>query len=164
MMKQLLLLCHCIMTSSFAKGRNIILIVGRGGVKMENQDHEKRLHLAERLNWDYDVDPALLLAVIDGKMDKVGPFDADRLMVRSLERLSWYAVVALWGMDRLTIFPISTVLPRLRSVELRRRYDYAFRLLRNETLPTAGWSTEMRSQLRHGLFSHRWDRTQPHIS
>lgn len=65
-----------------------------------------RLALVERLNWDYDVEPQQFLAVIDGAASKAGPFNAERLLVRSLERLSWYAVIALWGAERISFSPV----------------------------------------------------------
>jgi len=120
-----------------------------------------RLELVKRLNWDYDVEPEMLLQVIDGTMLKAGPFDADRLLVRSLERLGWYSVIALWGKTRLAGFAIDAVLPRLRSAELRKRYEFSFKLLRGEIISAAGWSPELRSRVRNGFLSHRWDRAQP---
>ena len=54
--------------------------------------HE-RYELVKALNWDYQVNPEDLLAVVEGKLPKAGPFDAERLLVRSLERLTWYAVL-----------------------------------------------------------------------
>ncbi len=120
-----------------------------------------RLALVGRLNWDYDVDPGELLSVIDGTLTKAGPFDTERLLVRSLERLGWYAVLALWGADHLAKMNPDSILPRIRSPELRKRYEFAFKLLRGEALPATGWSTELRRRVRHGFLSHRWDRTQP---
>jgi hypothetical protein len=57
---------------------------------MEALSLDERISLAENLNWDYEIDASELLDVIDGKIPKAGPFDAPRLLVRSLERLSWH--------------------------------------------------------------------------
>jgi hypothetical protein len=120
-----------------------------------------RLELVKRLNWDYDIEPEMLLKVIDGAMMQAGPFNAERLLVRSLERLSWYSVIALWGTSRLSRFKMDAVLPRLRSSELRKRYEFAFKVLQGEIISPVGWCPELRSRVRNGFFSHRWDRAQP---
>lgn len=127
---------------------------------MNDGDPDTRLRLAAGLNWDYEVRPEELLAVIDGRMEKAGPFDRDRLLVRSQERLTWLKVVELWGADRLAAVDIRPLLGRVRSPELRRRYDFVFRLLRKEVVPSSGWGPELRGRVRSGLLSHRWDRTQ----
>ncbi len=49
--------------------------------------------------WDYDVDPDELFEVITGKREKSGPFDAERIFVRMLERLSWYELIELLGLE-----------------------------------------------------------------
>jgi hypothetical protein len=128
---------------------------------MEGLSREDRLRLAAGLNWDYDVDVSVLLEVIDGSSLKAGPFDAQRLLVRSLERLSWHRIVALWGIDRLLAVYEPSLLSRIRSSEFRRRYAFVFGLLRNEAVPTTGWSPEMRRRMQDGLFSHRWYRAKP---
>jgi len=62
--------------------------------------------------------------------------DSDRLEL--VKRLSWYSVIALCGAARLAGFAMDAVLPRLRSKELRKRYEFAFKLLRGENLSAAG--------------------------
>ena len=127
---------------------------------MEALPREDRLRLAAGLNWDYDVEAAALLEVIDGQVPEAGPFDARKLLVRSLERLSWHRIVALWGADRLLAVYDPSLLSRIRSSEFRRRYAFAFGLLRNEAVSSPGWSPEMRRRMQDGLFSHRWYRAR----
>lgn len=40
-----------------------------------------------------------MLSVIEGKTPTAGPFDREKLFVRSLERLPWHRVILLWGLD-----------------------------------------------------------------
>ena len=122
--------------------------------------HE-RYELVKALNWDYQVNPEDLLAVVEGKIPNAGPFYAERLLVRSLERLTWYAVLNLWGLDRLLEIYKPGLLRRIRSSELRRRYEFLFRLLRNEPVSPPGWSAEMRRRIQRGILSHRWYRKWP---
>ena len=101
---------------------------------MESLSREERLRLVASLNWDYDADPSSMLEVIDGLVLKTGPFDARRLLVLSLERLSWHRIVALWGVERLLAVYDPTVLSRIRSPEFRRRFAFVFGVLRNEVV------------------------------
>ena len=92
--------------------------VQTGGL-LESLSREERLRLVASLNWDYDADPSSMLDVIDGLILKVEPFDARRLLVRSLERLTWHRIVALWGVERLLAVYDPMVLSRIRSTTKR---------------------------------------------
>ena len=48
---------------------------------------EEKLKLMRSLNWDYTTTPEDMLAVVEGELDKAGPFDKTFLFVRSLQRL-----------------------------------------------------------------------------
>jgi len=59
--------------------------------------YDEKIKLMRSLNWDYLDTHEDMLAVIEGKLASSGAFTRDRLFVRSLERLPWHYVVALWG-------------------------------------------------------------------
>jgi hypothetical protein len=62
---------------------------------------EEKLRCMKSLNWDYTTSPEDMLAVLEGRMEKAGPFDKKTLLVRSLERFHWEYVVALWGVEKI---------------------------------------------------------------
>ena len=63
--------------------------------------HEEKIKLMSNLNWDYKDTYEDMLAVIEGKLDSSGAFTRDKLFVRSLERLPWHYITALWGIEKI---------------------------------------------------------------
>jgi len=66
---------------------------------MMNLSHDDKLKLMSNLNWDYLDTHEDMLSVIEGRLETSGAFTRDRLFVRSLERLPWHYVTALWGVE-----------------------------------------------------------------
>jgi hypothetical protein len=62
---------------------------------------EEKLKCMKSLNWDYTTSPEDMLAVLEGRVEKAGPFNQKTLLVRSLERLHWEYVAALWGVEKI---------------------------------------------------------------
>ena len=131
---------------------------------MERLANTERIKILSALNWDYDVGVNDMLRVVDGTLLKIGPFDAQRILVRCLERLTWYRIVQLWGMDRLLVVYNDSLLKRLRSTELRSRYAFTFGVLQKEPVSASRWSPELRESMQHFLLSNRWYRTKPRLS
>jgi hypothetical protein len=115
---------------------------------------EKKIELVKLLNWDYAVSAEDMLAVIEGRLEKAPPFDRPFLFVRSLERLPWHYIVALWGIDAIQELYTPRVAARVWPPGMRSRYDYAVKLLRGEAVSSTGWSPERREELRHTVLSH----------
>jgi hypothetical protein len=111
--------------------------------------------MMKTLNWDYAVSPEDMLAVVEGKKARVGNFDQERIFVRSLERLSWHRLVALWGVEKIKTLYTPQVARRLRSPDFRREYDFAVGILRGEPVSVAGWGSERSKQLQN-LFLSNW--------
>jgi hypothetical protein len=119
---------------------------------------DEKLDLMGSLNWDYLDKPEDMLAVIEGQLDSSGAFNRDKLFVRSLERLSWYSIIGLWGLETVKRLYRPELAGRIWPKSLRERYDFAFALLRREPLPPARWGDEHYQQMRHTIFSNRWYR------
>ena len=64
---------------------------------MLNLSYEEKLKLMSNLNWDYLDKYEDMLAVIENRLERSGAFTRDKLFVRSLERLPWHYMTALWG-------------------------------------------------------------------
>jgi hypothetical protein len=120
---------------------------------------EEKLDIMRTLNWDYDVSSEEMLEVIEGSIPKAGPFDRSRLLVRSLERVSWHRLIALWGTDAVKELYTPALARRLRSPELRRTCDFAIAILRREPVSVARWGSECYKSLRDTVFSNRWYRS-----
>ena len=108
------------------------------------------------LNWDYLDTHEDMLAVIEGRLQSSGSFTRDKLFVRSMERLCWYYFIGLWGVEAVKELYTPELAGRIWPRELRKRYDFAIRILRKEPLPPARWGDEYYKQMWHPVFSNRW--------
>lgn len=108
--------------------------------------------------WDYDVDPDELFEVIIGKREKSGPFDAERIFVRMLERLSWYELIELLGLEFIKNHLSKDVIRKIRFKALRGRYETIRKVLSGDPLSFSGWDHEYREKIKYTLLSNRWYR------
>ena len=121
-----------------------------------NLSHDEKLKLMTSLNWDYLDTAEDMLAVIEGKLETSGVFTRDKLFVRSLERLSWYYITGLWGIEAVKKMYTPEIANRIWPKDLRKRYDFTLTVLRREPLPPARWGEEYYKQMWHPVFSDRW--------
>jgi hypothetical protein len=110
------------------------------------------------LNWDYLDKPEDMLAVIEGSLASSGAFTREKLFVRSLERLSWYRIIGLWGVEEIKKLYTPELAGRIWPKDLRWRYDFALAILRREPVSVTRWGDEHYKQMRDTIFSNRWYR------
>ena len=118
--------------------------------------HDEKLKLMGNLNWDYLDTHEDMLAVIEGTLDSSGAFTRDKLFVRSLERLPWHYVTALWGVETIKDLYTPDIAKRIWPKERRKHFDYALAVLRREPLPPSRWGDECYKQMWRPVFSNRW--------
>jgi len=121
--------------------------------------HEEKLKLMKSLNWDYLDSHEDMLEVIEGRLETSGAFTRDKLFVRSLERLPWHYMVALWGVETIKELYTPEIASRIWPKERRKHFDFALAVLRREPLPTTRWGDEFYKSKRHRFFSDRWNGT-----
>jgi hypothetical protein len=109
--------------------------------------------------WDYNIDPVDFFEVAVGMKDSVGFFNQEAALIRMLERLSWYDLIYLFGINKLSILLRKEIIARLRMKELREQYEFARKILQGEPVSFSGWSPEYREKIKHTLLSNRWYRT-----
>ena len=117
--------------------------------------NEEKLKLMSSLNWDYLDKHEDMLAVIEGHLESSGAFTRDKLFVRSLERLTWYTIIGLWGIESIKELYTPETAGRIWPKDLRKRYDFALAVLRREPLPPARWGDEYFKSERYRFFSDR---------
>ena len=110
--------------------------------------------------WDYDIDPYEFYEVAAGMRQRVGTFTQDTALIRLFERLGWYDLIDLFGLDGLKILLTKERIVRLRIPELRERYELARKVLHGEPVSFSGWSPEARERIRRTFLSDRWYRTE----
>ena len=121
--------------------------------------YEEKIELMGSLNWDYLDKHEDMLAVIEGRLESSGAFDRDKLFVRSLERLPWHYVIALWGVEKIKELYTPEIAKRIWPKERRPHFDYALAVLRREPLPPARWGDGYFKSQRYRFFSDRGNST-----
>ena len=128
---------------------------------MISVDEKERIRLImKHVVWDYDIDPYQLHEVVLGLREKAGHFDRQRVLLRMLERLSWYDLLDLLGVDLLRTLLTPGTIAQIRRRDVRERYEHIKRVLHDEALPSSGWNPEYRERIRHTLLSDRWYRSE----
>ena len=121
--------------------------------------YDEKINLMSSLNWDYLVSHEDMLDVIEGRLESAGAFTRDRLFVRSLERLPWHYITALWGVETIKEMYTEDIAKRIWPKGRRKHFDFALAVLRREPLPPARWGDEYYISMRHRFFSNRGDST-----
>jgi hypothetical protein len=127
---------------------------------MKHLNKGKIRSIMKLIVWDYDVDPYVLYEVVTGKRDKVGHFDAERILIRMLERLSWYDLINILGMEFLRSALTPQVIKKIRLMDVQEKYDFVRKVLQGEAVSFSGWSPLYRERIKHTLLSDRWYRTE----
>jgi len=122
---------------------------------MLNLSHEEKIDLMRSLNWDYLDTYEDMLLVIEGRIKTSGAFTQDRLFVRSLERLPWHYVTALWGIEKIKELYTPEIARRIWPKERRYHFDFALAVLRREPLPVTRWGDEYFTTQRNRFFFDR---------
>ena len=117
--------------------------------------YEEKLALMNALNWDYFDKPEDMLAVIENRLESSGTFTQEKLFIRSLERLPWHYLTALWGIEAIKKMYTSEIAHRIWPKERKHHYDFALAILRGELLPLTRWGYEYYISERHRFFLDR---------
>jgi hypothetical protein len=117
--------------------------------------HDEKIKLMSYLNWDYLDSSEDMLAVIEGKLESSGAFNREKLFVRSMERLTWYSFIGLWGLDAVKELYTPKLASRIWPKERKQHYDFAIGILRKEPVSPPGWGTEYFKSERFEFFSNR---------
>ena len=112
--------------------------------------------IMKHIVWDYDFDPFVLYDVAIGRVEKAGHFTRERVLLRMLERLSWYDLLDLLGIDSLRSILTSELISKIGDSALREKYEYVGTVLQGKAVPVAGWDPASRKRIRDTLLSYRW--------
>ena len=124
---------------------------------MHGRDEMRKL--LKPIVWDYDIDPAAFYEIAAGVRDRIGGITREKALIRMFERLSWYDLVAIFGVDGLKELLLEDFIGKVRPKMLRERYEIARQLLHRETISVSGWDPEYREKIQSTLLSNRWYRS-----
>lgn len=108
--------------------------------------------------WDYNINPHELYLIATDKKPGKGFFNKEYLLKRLLERLSWYEIIEIFGIDYIKVNLTPKIIFGIRNPILKRRYEFIRKVLQGEALSFTGWSDENRKRLKSSVLSHRWNR------
>ena len=120
---------------------------------------EKKYKVLKSIFWDYNTDLLSLDKLIAGDTNSIDEYNFKLILNRILERLNWYELIDILGIELLKKNLTPETINRLRTQELKNRYERIRRILYKEPLPFTGWDPEYRKRIRATLLSYRWDRT-----
>ena len=129
-------------------------------MNMQNVAEKKKIeNILAKIIWDYDVKPYDLYLVHAGKREAAGPFTTEKIFIRMLERLSWYDLLDIVGLDFLKRNLTGELIKNIRFHDLREKYEFVRKILQGEAVSFSGWSVEYREKIESTLLSNRWYRT-----
>jgi len=117
---------------------------------------KKKYRNLKRINWDYTISVEDMFAVINGEKSHAGHWNQDDLLIRMLERLSWYDLLDFFTPDILALKLNPNLLSRVHNKEKRAKYERLGKILRGETVSFTKWGAEYSAECKNTLFSNRW--------
>ncbi len=125
------------------------------------RNKKKVLRLLQKIVWDYQIDPQELYAVLESRRQRIFHFDEEKILLRMLERLAWYDILEIVGLEKIEQRLTRELIGKLRNADLRDKYERVRKILQGEPLPVSGWDPEYREKIKATLLSNRWYRTEP---
>ena len=119
---------------------------------------EEKYKILKTIFWDYNTERLNLDKVISMDFSSIDEYEFKLILNRMLERLSWYEMLDIVGVELIKKHLTAEVIGRLRSKELKDRYERIRRILFKEPLPFSGWDSEYRKRIKATLLSNRWYR------
>ena len=117
---------------------------------------KEKYRCLKRINWDYTISIEDMFAVINGEKSHAGHWNQNDLLIRMLERLSWYDLLDFFAPDMLAQKLNPDLLSRIRNKEKRTKYERLGKILRGETVSFTKWGARYSAESRDSLFSNRW--------
>lgn len=117
---------------------------------------EEKYKILKKIFWDYNIDLLPLNKIVNMQFDVIDKYDFDLVINRMLERLSWSDILDILGVDLLKKILVPGLINKLRSNELKDRYERIRRILFREPLPLSGWDPEYIKRIKTTLLSDRW--------
>ncbi len=114
-----------------------------------------KLALLERIFWDYNIEYLPLTEFVEHQFNEIKEYDYRLIITRMLERSNWYDLLDVLGKDVLIDVLTSDIVDRLRSRELKSRYERIKRILLKETGPFSGYDPQSVRRIKSAVLSDR---------
>lgn len=113
---------------------------------------EEKYQTLAKIFWDYNVDMLPLKKIIEGDFDSMDDYVFNMILNRMLERLSWYELLEILGIDSIKKYLTQERISKIRFAELRDKYEFIRKVLSGEPISFTGWGDEYYSKIKHTLF------------
>ena len=120
---------------------------------------EKKRNALLNIFWDYNTDLLPLEKIIKRDLKSIDDYEFKLILNRMLERLNWYELLDILGIDLIKQLLTPEIIGKLRNEGLKERYETIRPILFKEPLPVSGWDPEYRKRVKTTLLSNRWYRT-----
>jgi len=117
---------------------------------------EKKHKILKNIFWDYNTDFLPLDEIIKKNFKSIDDYGLNLILNRMLERLNWYELLDILGLDLIKQFLTPEIIDKLRNKEMKERYETIRRILFKEPLPISGWDPEYLKRVKTTLLSNRW--------
>ena len=117
---------------------------------------EEKYKILKSIFWDYNTDLLPFNKVIERDINSIDDYEFKLMLNRMLERLNWYELMDILGIDLIKKLLTPEIISKLRNKELKDRYERIRRILFKEPLPISGWDPEYRKKIKTTLLSYRW--------
>src|SRR5882724_7222924 len=108
-------------------------------VSTSGASRKRRARIIRRAFWDRKVEPSEIEEILTERRPPSGWLSAERIVIRLIESVTWYDVLDVLGLERARDLLSPTLIGKVRSKELRHRYEFTRRVLQGEALSVAGW-------------------------
>lgn len=110
--------------------------------------------------WDTTIDPFVFYSLAIGEGENSRWLNQQSALIRIFERLNWYELIELFGIDLIKKHLTKNLIKKLRFPEMRERYEFIRKVLQGEVVSFSGWDTEASKQFKNTLLSDRWYRVR----
>lgn len=125
---------------------------------IDKNDITKITNILKPILWDYNIDAYRFYLIISGEISAIGHFDFNKAFIRALERLYWYDLIKLFGLDFIKEKLTPEIINGIRNIDLRNNYDFVRKILHSEPLPVSEWNSSYRKTIGRTVLSQRWNR------
>jgi len=122
-------------------------------------DLEQKQSALKKIFWDYNYSGEELYTVLTGERKDI-TITPQRIFLRMLERLSWYEITGISGLENVKILLTKETISALRIPEQKEKFEFIRKVLHGEPVSFTGWGDEYYQKIKHTLFPDRWNRTK----
>ncbi|MEJ5350700.1 MAG: hypothetical protein WHS65_03815 [Melioribacteraceae bacterium] len=116
----------------------------------------EKYNALKNIFWDYKIENLPIDKIINHEFDSIDTYEFNLIIKRMFERLTWYELIDILGMDNIQKLLTDDLIKRIYPKELRDKYERIRRILRKEIISDAGWNSTNHKRIRASILSNRW--------